>query len=58
MLAGGFALVVWCAVTLVLAQWFPKLREPGKPTPPLFWMVWVPWVVTAAGDWLALVFLV
>ena len=23
-------LVVWCAVTLALAQWLPQLREPGK----------------------------
>ena len=29
-------------VTLVLAQWLPKLRAAGKPTPPLFWMPWVP----------------
>jgi hypothetical protein len=49
------ALVVWCVATLTLAQWFPKLREPGMPTPPFFWMIWVPpivgviWVLVALG---------
>ncbi len=44
----AITLVAWCAVTLLLAQWFPTLRERGKPKPPLFWMVWVPWIVSAA----------
>ena len=52
----AIALVVWCVVTLVLAQWLPKLRATGKPTPPLFWMAWVPWSWPRSGGWLALVF--
>jgi hypothetical protein len=52
------ALVVWSAVTLTLAQWFPKLRAPGMPTHPLFWMVWVPGVVGAVWVLGALGFLI
>ena len=51
------AFVAWCALTLALAQWFPKLRATGMPTPPLFWMVWVPWVVAAAWVLFAVGFL-
>jgi Bacterial membrane protein YfhO len=51
-------LIAWCAVTLVLAQWFPKLRATGKPSPPLFWMAWVPKLVTAAWALAGISFLV
>ena len=51
------AIVVWAVVTLALAQWFPKLRAPGMPTPPLFWMVWVPGIVAAVWALGALGFL-
>ena len=54
--AVAIAIVVWCVVTLVLAQWFPKLRATGKPSPPLFWMSWVPWFVAAAWALLGLSF--
>jgi hypothetical protein len=33
------ALVVWCALTLELARWLPKMRGPGSPPPPLRWMI-------------------
>ena len=55
---GVYALVGWCFVTLVLAQWFPKLRSPGMPSPPLFWMPWVPRVVAMAWVLAAMGFLV
>ncbi len=57
-LDGGRIAGVWCVVTLVLAQWLPKLRATGKPSPPLFWMPWVPWVVAAAWGLVGLGFLV
>jgi hypothetical protein len=50
---------VGCAVTLLLAMWFPKLREPhaNPPTPPLPWMLWMPTAVNAAWGLLALGFI-
>jgi hypothetical protein len=54
----AIALVVWCVVTLALAQWLPKLRETGKPTPPLRWMLWVPLGVNVAWGLVAVGFLV
>jgi len=49
----------WCAITLLLAMWLPKLREPhtGPPTPPLGWMLWMPMVVNAAWGLVAIGFL-
>jgi hypothetical protein len=47
-------LVVWCAVTLALAQWLPRLREPGRPVPPFRWMLWVPLGVTVTWGALAI----
>jgi hypothetical protein len=47
--------VVWCAVTLALARWLPKLRETGEPVPPFWWMHWARtgvtalWAVLASG---------
>jgi hypothetical protein len=51
--------VVWCALTLILASWFPRLREPhsNPPTPPLPWMPWMPAAVIAAWGLAALVFI-
>ncbi len=54
---GLIALVVWCLVTLALAQWLPKLRDSGKPPPPLRWMPWVPLGVIAAWGLVAMGFL-
>jgi Bacterial membrane protein YfhO len=53
-----YAIVGWCVVTLVLAQWFPKLRAPGMPSPPLFWMAWVPPVVALAWVLASLAFVI
>jgi hypothetical protein len=44
----GIALVFWCAATLALAQWMPKLRGSANPRPPLPWMAWVPFGVIGA----------
>ncbi|HKI18736.1 MAG TPA: hypothetical protein VKA15_12695, partial [Isosphaeraceae bacterium] len=49
--------VVWCAVTLILAEWLPKLRELKKPPPPLPGMRWVPLGVNVAWGLVALAFL-
>jgi Bacterial membrane protein YfhO len=35
-------LVVWCVLTVALAQWLPRLRGPGKPPSALPWALWVP----------------
>ena len=56
--AMAIAVVVWCAVTLELAQWLPKLREPGSPPPPLRWMIWMPFFVTVVWGLVAVGFLV
>jgi Bacterial membrane protein YfhO len=42
-------LALWSWATLMLAQWLPTFRQSGKPTPPLFWMPWVPLLVS--GIW-------
>jgi hypothetical protein len=39
------AFAAWFAGTVAFAQWLPKLRDPGMPTPPLRWMLWAPVVV-------------
>jgi hypothetical protein len=54
----AIALVLWCVATLALAQWLPRLRDPGKPPPPLRWMAWVPLVVALAWALVALGLLV
>ena len=56
--AMAIAVVVWCAVTLELAQWLPKLRGPGSPPPPLRWMIWMPFFVTVAWGLVGVGFLV
>ena len=53
----GVGVVVWCAVTLVLAEWLPQYRELKKPAPPLPGMLWVPLVLNVAWSLLALAFL-
>jgi len=45
---GAIALAVWCVATLELAQWLPKLRDPGQPSRPLRWMLWMPIGVNVA----------
>ncbi len=47
-LSAVIGLVLWVVVTLVLAQWLPKLRESGRPPPPFRWMAYVPLVVSGA----------
>jgi hypothetical protein len=50
------AFLVWWALTLVLAQWLPRLRETGgPPTPPLWWMLWAPTAVNLMCGILGLV---
>jgi Bacterial membrane protein YfhO len=55
LLLAASVLVVWCAGTLTLAHWLPRLREPGKPVLPLRGTAWVPifvnvaWGLVAAG---------
>ena len=46
------------AATLTLAQWLPRLRATGKPSPPLFWMPWVPSIVATTCGLVGLGFLV
>ncbi len=53
-----FALVVWFVATVALAEWLPRMRESGMPTPPLRWMSWVPLGVIAAWGLVAVGFLV
>ena len=48
-------LIGWVVVTLYLAEIFPKMRPPGKPTPALPWMRYVPPAVLAAWGIIALV---
>jgi hypothetical protein len=49
--------VVWCVVTLELAQWLPQLRDSVKPPPPLRWMPWMPLAVNVAWGLVAMGFL-
>jgi hypothetical protein len=49
------AFLAWFAITVALAQWLPTFRAPGKPAPPLVWMVWVPPAVTAIAGLIAVV---
>jgi Bacterial membrane protein YfhO len=59
LLLAACSLVVWCAVTLAVAQWLPKLRETGgPPTPPLWWMLWAPLAAAVAAGILGLLLLV
>jgi hypothetical protein len=46
--------LLWCLVTLALAGWLPRLREPGTPPPPLRWMVWMPLSVNVVWGLVAL----
>ncbi len=40
---------IYSAVVLFLAEWLPMLRaKGGPPTPPLWWMAWVPAIVLGA----------
>ena len=55
--AMAIAVVVWSVVTLELAQWLPRLREPGSPAPPLRWMIWMPLIVTVAWGMVGVGFL-
>ncbi|MFI5456180.1 MAG: YfhO family protein [Isosphaerales bacterium] len=49
----------WCAATVLVAMWLPKLREPheGPRTPPFSWMLWMPLAVNAAWGLVAIGFL-
>ncbi len=47
-LVGAVVVVAWFAGTVAMAQWLPRFREPGMPTPPFRWMLWVPTVVGLA----------
>jgi Bacterial membrane protein YfhO len=56
----GLSLLLWAiallglgVLTVALALWLPKLRDPGNPPPPLRWMLWVPLAVSMA--WLSIV---
>ena len=49
--------VVWCVVTLILAEWLPRFRELKKPPRPLPGMLWVPLGVNVAWALVALAFL-
>jgi len=52
---GALVLGLWFAGTVAVAQWLPKFRESGTPTPPFPWMLWVPaaillgWALVAIG---------
>jgi hypothetical protein len=54
----AIALVLWCVVTLALAQWLPTLRGRGAAPPPLRWMPWVPAGVAMAWGLIAIGLLV
>ncbi len=56
-LAGTLALAAWFAGTVVMAEWLPKLREQGMPTPPLPWMLWAPTAISLAWALVAMGFL-
>jgi hypothetical protein len=50
--------VIWFAVTLILADWLPQFRAMKKPpAPPLPWMLWVPLAVNVVWGLAALAFL-
>jgi hypothetical protein len=49
--------VLWCLVSLAMARWLPKLRDPGNPPPPFRWMPWVPLGVLVAWGLVAIGFL-
>jgi Bacterial membrane protein YfhO len=51
---GIVGVVVWCVATVALAQRLPRLRAPGKPVPPFWWMLSAPLGVTIT--WLAVAF--
>ena len=53
----AIAVLVWCVMTLELAQWLPKLRDSIRPPPPLRWMSWMPLAVTVAWALVAVGFL-
>jgi hypothetical protein len=53
----GTCVIAWAVATVALAQWLPKFREPGTPTPPLRWMLHVPLAVSAAWALAGLLFL-
>jgi hypothetical protein len=50
----------WCAVTVLVAMWLPKLRERHTTplTPPFFWMLWMPLAVNMAWGLAAIAFVV
>jgi hypothetical protein len=50
---------VWFIATVLVAAWLPKLREPHAepPTPPFFWMLWMPSAVNAVWGAVAIGFL-
>ncbi len=52
--------ICWCIVTILIAMWLPKLREPHAepPTPPFFWMLWAPFAVNVAWGMAAIGFVV
>jgi hypothetical protein len=54
----AIGLALWCWVTLILAQWLPRFREAGKPTPPIYWLVWVSPIVAVAWGLFSLAFLI
>ncbi len=57
LLVGVVFIVVWLA-TLFLGAWLPGFRAPGKPIQPLWWMRYVPIIVSACWGLGFLVFLI
>jgi len=55
--AAVMVLALWVAGTVLLAELLPKLRDEGKPTPALPWMVYVPRGVLTAWGLMGLVLL-
>ncbi len=56
LLASCLFLAMWL-LTLVAAAYVPTLREHAKPTPPLWWMRYVPGIVTGCWAFAAAIFL-
>jgi hypothetical protein len=53
----AIAVVFWFVVSVAVAKWLPRLRDPAKPDLPFPWTPWVPSGVMAAWSLIALRFL-